>query len=65
MIIKLDQHRAVNTDHIVSAKIDSYGDTCLDVELVTGDKVRVRHTPHCLDGVDVYRLFDRICAAQE
>ncbi|MBR8084701.1 hypothetical protein KDX23_18355 [Burkholderia vietnamiensis] len=65
MIIKLDRYRAVNTDHIVSTKIDTYGDTILYVELVTGEKVHVRHTPHCLDGVDVYTLFDRITAAQE
>ncbi|HDR9102986.1 TPA: hypothetical protein QDB24_002210 [Burkholderia vietnamiensis] len=65
MIIKLDRFRAVNTDHIVSARIDTYGDTILHVELVTGEKVQMRHTPHCFDGVDVYALFDRITAAQE
>ena len=54
MIIKLDRYRAVNTDHIVSAKIDTYGDTYLDVALMTGEKIRVGHTPHCYDGVDVY-----------
>lgn len=65
MIVKLDRYRAVNTDHIVSATIDTYGDTYLDVALMTGEMIRVKHTPHCFDGVDVYKLFDRITAAQE
>ncbi|EON13075.1 hypothetical protein [Pandoraea sp. SD6-2] len=65
MLIKVDRNRAVNTEHIVSAKIDNYGDTCLDIDLISGEKLRVRHMPHCYDGVDVYKLLDEIVSAQD
>ncbi|RQV04186.1 hypothetical protein DF039_34330 [Burkholderia cenocepacia] len=65
MLIKIDRHRAVNTEHIVSAKVDAYGDTCLDIELITGEKLRVKHTPQCYDGVDVYKLLDEIVATHD
>lgn len=65
MLIKVDRNRAINTEHVVSAKIDEYGDTCLDVELITGERLRVKHMPHCYDGVDVYKLLDRLVSEQE
>ncbi|KWH56313.1 hypothetical protein [Burkholderia cepacia] len=65
MLIKIDRNRAVNTEHIVSAKVDAYGDTYLDIELITGEKLRVRHAPHCYDGVDVYKLLDEVVGAHD
>lgn len=64
MLIKVDRNRAINTEHVVSAKIDTTA-ACLDVELITGEKLRVRHTPQCYDGVDVYKLLDQIVSEQD
>ncbi|RRW89159.1 hypothetical protein [Pandoraea apista] len=65
MLIKLDRNRVINTEHIVSAKIDNYGDTCLDIDLISGEKLRVRHMLNCYDGVDVYKLLDRLVTERD
>jgi len=64
MMIKLGRHEVVNAQHVVHAYIDSYGDTVLVVELVTGRTIRVRDTRHCFDGFDAYEALDQILAAQ-
>lgn len=64
MMIKLGRYEVVNSQHVMCAHIDTYGDTDLVVELVTGRIIRVRHTAHCLDGFDAYAALDQILSAQ-
>ena len=64
MMVKIGRSDVVNVMHVARAYIDSYGDTCLVVQLVTGTTIRARHTAHCFDGFDAYEALDQILAAK-
>lgn len=43
---------------------DSNGDRVLEVRMTTGDTYLVRHTPHCLDGDDIYAIHLALLEAE-
>ena len=66
--IRLPRNIAVAIDAIASVEIDSRhycngSSTHLVVTLRNGKIHRFEHTPHYLDGVDVYKLHKEICDA--
>ena len=62
-MILLEKHigLAVIPDDVSFMSIHkSNGYSVLDVRMISGDKYRVRDTPHCFDGDDVYALHKQL-----